>query len=171
MLFALKSPLLLSLFGLAFVMNGLANAGEPDDPRLWLEDVTGAKSLGWVKKWRRRLAAAAPDDEDALRSRSRARIRPPSVMSTLAVERVLLSHCLSTARMAERLGLGEDVCDPLQQTFTRWDGKGVPGGKKSLAITVTLQPVERTLTDAEIEAVSAKIVAQVAKATGAVLRG
>ena len=55
--------------------------------------------------------------------------------------------------------------------FDVYDGKGVPGGKKSIAIAVTLQPVERTLTDAEIEAVSAKIVAQVAKATGAVLRG
>lgn len=43
------------------------------------------------------------------------------------VERVLLSHCLTTARMAERLGLGTEVCDPLQQVFTRWDGKGVPG--------------------------------------------
>jgi len=30
--------------------------------------------------------------------------------------------------MAERLGLGEDVCEPLQQWFTRWDGSGVPGG-------------------------------------------
>lgn len=44
------------------------------------------------------------------------------------VERALLSHCLTTARMAERLGLGPDVCDALQQAFTRWDGKGVPGG-------------------------------------------
>jgi phenylalanyl-tRNA synthetase beta chain len=57
------------------------------------------------------------------------------------------------------------------RVFDVYAGKGVPGGKKSLAITVTLQPVERTLTDAEIEAVSAKIVAQVAKATGATLRG
>jgi len=57
------------------------------------------------------------------------------------------------------------------RVFDLYAGKGVPGGKKSLAITVTLQPVERTLTDAEIEAASAKIVAQVAKATGAVLRG
>ncbi|MFZ5784519.1 MAG: phenylalanine--tRNA ligase subunit beta [Pseudomonadota bacterium] len=55
--------------------------------------------------------------------------------------------------------------------FDVYAGKGVPEGKKSLAITVTLQPVERTLTDAEIEAASAKIVAQVAKATGATLRG
>jgi phenylalanyl-tRNA synthetase beta chain len=55
--------------------------------------------------------------------------------------------------------------------FDVYSGKGVPGGKKSLAIAVTLQPMERTLTDAEIEAVSNKIVGAVAKATGAVLRG
>jgi phenylalanyl-tRNA synthetase beta chain len=44
-------------------------------------------------------------------------------------------------------------------------------GKKSLAIAVTMQPRERTLTDEEIDAVSAKIIAQVAKATGGTLRG
>jgi phenylalanyl-tRNA synthetase beta chain len=57
------------------------------------------------------------------------------------------------------------------RVFDLYAGKGVAEGKKSIAIAVTLQPVERTLTDAEIEAVSAKIVAQVVKATGAVLRG
>jgi phenylalanyl-tRNA synthetase beta chain len=57
------------------------------------------------------------------------------------------------------------------RVFDLYAGKGVAEGKKSIAIAVTLQPIERTLTDAEIEAVSAKIVAQVAKATGAVLRG
>ena len=44
-------------------------------------------------------------------------------------------------------------------------------GKKSLAISVRLQPREKTLTEDEIEAVSAKIVEKVAKATGGVLRG
>lgn len=43
-------------------------------------------------------------------------------------------------------------------------------GRKSLAITVRLQPRERTLTEAEIEAVGARIVEKVAKATGGVLR-
>ncbi len=43
-------------------------------------------------------------------------------------------------------------------------------GKKSMAIAVRLQPTERTLTDAEIEAVSAKVVASVARATGGALR-
>jgi len=57
------------------------------------------------------------------------------------------------------------------RVFDVYTGKGVPAGKKSIALTVTLQPVERTLTDAEIEAVSAKIVTQVTKVTGATLRG
>ncbi len=57
------------------------------------------------------------------------------------------------------------------RVFDLYAGKGVAEGKKSLAIAVTLQPMERTLTDAEIEAVSDKIVAAVVKATGAQLRG
>jgi phenylalanyl-tRNA synthetase beta chain len=55
--------------------------------------------------------------------------------------------------------------------FDVFAGPGVPEGKKSLAIEVTLQPRQRTLTDAEIEAVAAKIVAAVTKATGGELRG
>ena len=43
-------------------------------------------------------------------------------------------------------------------------------GKKSIALSVRMQPKDKTLTDAEIEAVSAKIVEKVAKATGGVLR-
>jgi phenylalanyl-tRNA synthetase beta chain len=55
--------------------------------------------------------------------------------------------------------------------FDVFTGQGVPQGKKSLAIEVTLQPREKTPTDAEIEAVAAKIVAAVQKATGGELRG
>ncbi|MDP9219688.1 MAG: LuxR C-terminal-related transcriptional regulator [Actinomycetota bacterium] len=44
------------------------------------------------------------------------------------IQRGLLSHCLTTSTMAQKLGLGAQVCDPLMQFFTRWDGKGVPGG-------------------------------------------
>jgi len=43
-------------------------------------------------------------------------------------------------------------------------------GRKSLAITVRLEPRDRTLTEAEIEAVSARVVDKVARATGGVLR-
>jgi phenylalanyl-tRNA synthetase beta chain len=44
-------------------------------------------------------------------------------------------------------------------------------GKKSIALSVRLQPTTATLTEAEIEAVSAKIVDKVTKATGGTLRG
>ena len=54
--------------------------------------------------------------------------------------------------------------------FDVYQGQSVPEGKKSLAISVKLQPTERTLTDAEIDAVGQRIVASVAKATGASLR-
>ncbi|MGB0852421.1 MAG: phenylalanine--tRNA ligase subunit beta [Pikeienuella sp.] len=43
-------------------------------------------------------------------------------------------------------------------------------GKKSIAITVRLQPAQGTLTDEEIEAVSARVIAAVKKATGGELR-
>jgi phenylalanyl-tRNA synthetase beta chain len=43
-------------------------------------------------------------------------------------------------------------------------------GKKSIALTVRLQPTAATLTEAEIEAVSAKIIEKVTKATGGTLR-
>ena len=55
--------------------------------------------------------------------------------------------------------------------FDVYEGAGLPDGKKSLAITVVLQPQERTLTDAEIEAFSQRLIAQVEKATGGKLRG
>ena len=45
-----------------------------------------------------------------------------------AIERGLMSHCLSTTQLAGRLGLNAEVCNPLRQVFTRWDGQGVPEG-------------------------------------------
>jgi phenylalanyl-tRNA synthetase beta chain len=55
--------------------------------------------------------------------------------------------------------------------FDVYEGPGIEPGKKSVAIAVTLQPRERTMTDQEIEALGAKIVAEVSKRTGGVLRG
>ena len=54
--------------------------------------------------------------------------------------------------------------------FDLYAGEGVAPGKKSLAVSVTLQPTQKTMTDQEIDAVSEKIVKQVAKATGGSLR-
>ena len=54
--------------------------------------------------------------------------------------------------------------------FDVYEGPGIEAGKKSIAIAVTLQPRDKTMTDAEIEALAAKIVAEVGKRTGGVLR-
>ena len=54
--------------------------------------------------------------------------------------------------------------------FDAFSGGTLEAGHKSLALTVTLQPRQKTLTDAEIEAVSGKVVAAVEKATGGKLR-
>lgn len=55
--------------------------------------------------------------------------------------------------------------------FDLYRGTGVPQGKVSMALAVRLEPRDKTLAEAEIEAVSAKIVAAVAKSTGGALRG
>jgi phenylalanyl-tRNA synthetase beta chain len=57
------------------------------------------------------------------------------------------------------------------RVFDEFVGGSLGDSAKSLAITVRLQPTEATLTDAEIEAVAAKVVEKVEKATGGVLRG
>ena len=54
--------------------------------------------------------------------------------------------------------------------FDLFEGASLGPGKKSLALEVTLQPTEKTLTDDEIEAVAAKVVADVKKATGGAIR-
>lgn len=54
--------------------------------------------------------------------------------------------------------------------FDRYEGKNIPEGQVSLAIAVTIQPQDKTLTEAELDAISAKIIAAVAKSTGGTLR-
>ncbi|WEJ15082.1 phenylalanine--tRNA ligase subunit beta [Sinorhizobium prairiense] len=54
--------------------------------------------------------------------------------------------------------------------FDVFEGASLGEGRKSVAIEVTIQPVERTLTDEDFEALTSRIVANVAKSTGGVLR-
>ena len=57
------------------------------------------------------------------------------------------------------------------RVFDEFIGGSLGEGKKSLAITVRLQPTGKTLKEKDIEAVAAKIVEKVTKATGGTLRG
>ncbi|MEO1734116.1 MAG: phenylalanine--tRNA ligase subunit beta, partial [Pseudomonadota bacterium] len=80
-------------------------------------------------------------------------------------DRVEALTLVNAAAGAEK-GLIEAV-----RVFDEFIGGSVGDGKKSLAITVRMQPTDKTLTDEEIDAVSKKIVDKVVKATGGTLRG
>jgi phenylalanyl-tRNA synthetase beta chain len=56
------------------------------------------------------------------------------------------------------------------RVFDIFEGASVGSGKKSIAIEVAIQPTDRTLTDEDFESLAAKIVANVEKTTGGVLR-
>lgn len=60
----------------------------PDWTRQDLADATG-RSLGWVKKWTKRLRDTAPADPTILHSRSRARKTPPPRLSETVIARIL----------------------------------------------------------------------------------
>ena len=71
---------------------------------------------------------------------------------------------VATVRAADKEHIsGIDVFDVYQ-------GKGIPEGRKSVAIAVRFEPKARTFTDAEIDSIAAKIVSKVEKATGGALR-
>ncbi len=55
--------------------------------------------------------------------------------------------------------------------FDVYEGKGVPEGQKSIAVSVLLEPKDETFTEKDIEAISGKVCAAAEKAVGAVLRG
>jgi phenylalanyl-tRNA synthetase beta chain len=79
----------------------------------------------------------------------------------------------STVKAADIVRAAQNVDKKLISNVTVFDvyeGKGIEAGKKSIAIAVTIQPREKTMTDAEIDALSAKIVSEVTKCTGGVLR-
>jgi len=71
---------------------------------------------------------------------------------------------VKTAQNADRSLIADVV------VFDVYEGTGLEPNKKSVALEVTLQPFERTLTDTQIDAVSAKIVAEVSRRHGATLR-
>ncbi len=110
---------------------------------------------------------------DAIPDPKRRRKAPPDLPSFMPVRRdfafvvaedVPAEAVLRAVRGAERtLILAASL-------FDLYAGGQLATGEKSLGVEVVLQPRERTLTDAEIEALCARIAASVAKATGGRLR-
>ena len=103
------------------------------------------------------------------------RTKPPLELSGLqavkrdfafVVDRSVDSSVLIRAAAGSEKSLISDV-----SVFDLFEGASIGEDKKSIAIEVTLQPMEKTLTDEDIAAVSSKIVENVEKSTGGVLRG
>ncbi|MCI0465637.1 MAG: phenylalanine--tRNA ligase subunit beta, partial [Beijerinckiaceae bacterium] len=114
------------------------------------------------------------DDIPAPKSRptkSRPKLELPEFMPVqrdfafLADRTVKAAEILKAAAMADRALIAN------AGVFDVYEGEGIPEGMKSVAISVTMQPREKTLTEAEIDAAAGKIIAEVAKKTGARLRG
>jgi phenylalanyl-tRNA synthetase beta chain len=103
------------------------------------------------------------------------RAKPPLQLSVLQPVERDFAFIVDRALPAETLlraarGVDRKLVGAIR-LFDVYEGRGLPEGKKSLAISVVLQPREATLTDAEIEGFSQRLVAQVEKATGGKLRG
>jgi len=102
------------------------------------------------------------------------RAKPKLVRSDfMAVERDLAFVIDEAVSAADIVKAAEGAERPLVAkvgVFDVYRGQGLPEGAKSIAIHVTLQPRERTLTEAEIDAAVSRIVSEVSRKTGAALR-
>ena len=113
--------------------------------------------------------------EDIPAARNTSATRPALALNDLqAVERDFAfivdasTEALTVLNAAQ--GADKDLISEVR-LFDEFIGGALGEGKKSLAITVRLQPKAQTLTDKDIDAVSAKIIEKVTKATGGTLRG
>ena len=114
------------------------------------------------------------DDLPALKAKptkARARLDLPELMPLERDFAFILDQGIEAAEVVKAVAGADKALIVDVTLFDVYTGVGVPKGKKSLAVTAILQPRDKTLTDAEIDAVAQKIVADVGRKTGAVLRG
>jgi phenylalanyl-tRNA synthetase beta chain len=83
----------------------------------------------------------------------------------------VVDHDVNAAEIVHAVQAADRVLVADVSVFDVYEGKGIPAGKKSVAVAVTLQPRDHTLTEAEIGAVAARIIAEAGARTGAILRG
>ncbi len=100
--------------------------------------------------------------------------KPPLTLSDLQPVRRDFAFVVDRAVEAQRIVKAAQGADrgliTAVSVFDVFEGDALGAGKKSVAIEVTMQPAERTMTDAEIDAAAQKVVAAVEKATGGSLR-
>ncbi|WP_158913034.1 phenylalanine--tRNA ligase subunit beta [Caulobacter sp. S45] len=115
----------------------------------WIEAIPEPKRAGGKARAPLSLSALMPLSRDFAFVVDRAKPAGDLVRAALGADKALITEA---------------------RVFDVYEGAGVPEGSKSVAIEVLVQPRDKTLADAEIEALSAKVVAAVEKATGSKLR-
>jgi phenylalanyl-tRNA synthetase beta chain len=95
---------------------------------------------------------------------------PPALQSITRDFAFLVPADLAAGELVRAVRGADKAAITGARVFDVFAGQGVPEGKKSVAVEVTLQPGEKTFTDAEIKAISDAVVASAAK-LGAELRG
>jgi phenylalanyl-tRNA synthetase beta chain len=91
-----------------------------------------------------------------------------------AVERdfaFVVDQDVAAARLVQAAGSADPKLITDVSVFDVYEGEHVGAGRKSIAISVRLEPTERTLRDEEIDAIADKVVSAVREATGGELRG
>jgi len=104
-------------------------------------------------------------------TKARARLDLPDFMPLSRDFAFIVDRSVEAAEVVRAVAAADKSLIADVIVFDVYTGAGVPDGKKSIAVTATIQPREKTLTEAEIEAVVTKIIADVGKKAGAVLRG
>jgi phenylalanyl-tRNA synthetase beta chain len=114
------------------------------------------------------LDAIPESKRKATRTRPRLELSPYQAVKrdfAFVVDRQVEAGALTRAAAAADRGLIAGVT-----VFDVFEGEALGYGKKSIAIEVSIQPTERTLTDEDFEALAGRIADNVAKQTGGVLR-
>ncbi|MGI9479260.1 MAG: phenylalanine--tRNA ligase subunit beta, partial [Hyphomicrobiaceae bacterium] len=141
----------------------LAHFGEVHPATLKLLDIDGPASAFEV------FLHALPPEKRKARARA-----PLNASDLLPVRRdfaFVVDKATEAGAMIRAATGAEKALISNVSVFDVFEGKALGDDKKSVAIEVTLQPTTKTLTDAEIDQVSEKVIAAVQKATGATIRG
>jgi phenylalanyl-tRNA synthetase beta chain len=102
--------------------------------------------------------------------RIRAAYTPPALQPVTRDFAFLVPDTLPAGDLVRAVRGADKATIIAARLFDLFTGSGVPDGQKSLAVEVTLRPGEKSFTDEDLGAISAKIVAAASK-LGAVLRG
>ena len=102
--------------------------------------------------------------------RSRPAFVPPALQAVTRDFAFLVDKDVPAADLVRACASADKKVITGARLFDRFAGGGLPKGKVSVAIRVTMQPGDQSFTDAELSALSEKVVAAATKATGAELR-